>query len=203
MATEKEKMIAGQLYYASDPILVEERENAHVICHEYNSTPGDRAERTGKANCLNRKAILKKLIGQVGENCLIEPPFFCDYGYNIVLGDNVYFNFNCTILDCAPVYIGHGVKFGPGVQVYTAGHPIDLSDRLKGLEFAASIEIGDNVWVGGGSILIPGVQIGKNTVIGAGSVVTKSLPSNVVAVGNPCRVIKQIETSLFTNSNQN
>lgn len=182
MVTEKEKAISGQLYNASDPILVKERDDAHLVCHQYNSSR-DR---------LKQEEILNKLLGKVGSNCLIEAPFFCDYGYNIFLGDNVYFNFNCTILDAAPVYIGNGVKLAPGVQLYTAGHPIDPSDRAACLEFATSIKIDDNVWVGGGSILLPGVSVGENTVIGAGSVVTKSLPSNVVAVGNPCRIIKQI-----------
>ena len=184
MASEKEKMIAGQLYNASDPKLVQEREHTHIICHTYNSTPNGGP---------SRQATLHQLMGKVGENCFIEPPFFCDYGYHILLGDDVYFNFNCTILDCAPVRIGNGVKFGPNVQVYTAGHPIDPSDRARGLEFASGVAIGQNVWVGGGSILLPGVHIGHNTVIGAGSVVTKSLPANVVAVGNPCRIIKHIE----------
>lgn len=182
MVTEKEKAIAGQLYNASDPILVKERDDAHLICHQYNSF-SDR---------LNKKAILNKLLGKVGSNCLIEAPFFCDYGYNIFLGDNVYFNFNGTILDCAPVCIGNGVKLAPGVQIYTAGHPVDPSDRASCLEFATSIRIEDNVWIGGSSILLPGICIGENTVIGAGSVVTKSIPSNVVAVGNPCRIIKKI-----------
>ncbi|MEL6496433.1 MAG: sugar O-acetyltransferase [Cyanobacteria bacterium J06623_7] len=183
--TEKEKAILGQLYNASDPILVKERDDAHQVCHQYNAT-SDR---------LKQKEILNKLLGKVGNNCLIEAPFFCDYGYNIFLGDNVYFNFNCTILDCAPVYIGNGVKLAPGVQLYTAGHSIDPSDRALGLEFATSISIEDNVWIGGGSILLPGVSVGENTVIGAGSVVTKSIPSNVVAVGNPCRIIKRISRS--------
>ena len=185
MVTEKDKAIAGQLYNASDPILIKERDNAHLICHRYNSSR-DR---------LKQKEILNKLLGKVGSNCLIEAPFFCDYGYNIFLGDNVYFNFNCTILDCAPVYIGNGVKLAPGVQLYTAGHPIDPSVRALGLEFATSIRIADNVWIGGSSILLPGVCVGENTVIGAGSVVTRSLPSNVVAVGNPCRIIKQIPSN--------
>ncbi|MEM0981700.1 MAG: sugar O-acetyltransferase [Cyanobacteria bacterium P01_H01_bin.58] len=186
MASIKEKMILGQLYNASEPILVAERAHAHTICHHYNSTP----------NCGSpRESTLQPLFGQLGKNVLIEPPFFCDYGYNIFLDDDVYFNFNCTILDCAPVRIGKGVKFGPGVQVYTAGHPINPSDRAQGLEYALSITIEANVWVGGGSILLPGVHIGCNTVIGAGSVVTKSLPANVVAVGNPCRVIKSVSAS--------
>ena len=183
MASEKSKMMAGQLYFAADPSLVSAREHAHAICHAYNLQPNG-----GE----HRQVDLSALMGQVGRNCLIEPPFFCDYGYNIFLGDDVYFNFNCTILDCAPVRIGNGVKFGPGVQVYTAGHPIDPRDRAKGLEFAIGIEISDNVWVGGGSLLLPGVTIGENTVIGAGSVVTKSLPADVVAVGNPCKILKRI-----------
>ena len=184
MASEKSKMMAGQLYSAADPSLVSARKHAHAICHTYNLQPNG-----GE----HRQVDLSALMGQVGRNCLIEPPFFCDYGYNIFLGNDVYFNFNCTILDCAPVRIGNGVKFGPGVQVYTVGHPIDPHDRAKGLEFAIGIEISDNVWVGGGSLLLPGVKIGENTVIGAGSVVTKSLPADVVAVGNPCKILKRID----------
>ena len=184
MASEQEKMIAGQLYYAAEPMLVAAREKAHAICHDYNSTPNGGP---------HKNDLLTQLMGQVGQNCFIEPPFFCDYGYNIFLGDDVYLNVNCTILDCAPVRIANGVKFGPGVQVYTAGHPIDPGDRAKGLEFATPIAIDANVWIGGGSILLPGVRIGPNTVVGAGSVVTKSLPANVVAVGNPCKVVKAID----------
>ncbi|NER81900.1 MAG: sugar O-acetyltransferase [Leptolyngbya sp. SIO1D8] len=182
MESAKEKMISGQLYNASDPILVQERVHTHEVCHAYNSIPNGGP---------TRENYLNQLMGEMGKNCFIEPPFFCDYGYNIFLGNDVYFNFNCIVLDGAPVRVGNGVKFGPNVQLYTAGHPLDPSDRAKGLEFATGIEIGDNVWIGGGSILLPGVHIGQNTVIGAGSVVTKSLPADVVAVGNPCRVIKK------------
>jgi maltose O-acetyltransferase len=123
----------------------------------------------------------------------IEPPFYCDYGSNITLGDKVYFNFNCIILDIAPVVIGSGVMFGPAVQIYTATHPLNAAERNSGLEFGLPISIGDDVWVGGGAIICPGVKIGARSVIGAGSVVTKDIPEDVLAVGNPCRVIRAIE----------
>jgi maltose O-acetyltransferase len=133
---------------------------------------------------------LQELLGAVGEKPVITPPFHCDYGSNIFLGDRVYMNYGCVILDCNTVHIGDDTMFAPYVQVYAAYHPIDPTVRLSGRELAAPIRIGKNVWVGGGVIICPGVTIGDNTTIGAGSVVTKDIPANVVAVGNPCRVLR-------------
>ncbi|ACK69597.1 transferase hexapeptide repeat containing protein [Gloeothece citriformis PCC 7424] len=181
--TEKEKMLAGLYYYAYDEELVRDRERAKKLCKLLNEQSDGSLE--------DRSIILKELL-QTEQNCWIESPFRCDYGYNIKLGKNFYANFNCVILDCNLVTIGDNVLFAPNVQVYTATHPVNVADRIAGKEMAYPIEIGDNVWIGGGSIILPGVKIGENTVIGAGSVVTKPIPSNSVAVGNPCRVIKQI-----------
>jgi len=176
--TEKEKMLAGEMYDASDPVLVSERERAHEACRSFNAHTHLDAAHTND---------LLQHFGRVGTGIVIESPFFCDYGYNIELGDRVYFNFNCTILDCAKVSIGNDVKFGPGVQVYTAGHSLDRERRSAGDEFALPITIGDAVWVGGSSILLPGITIGAGAVIGAGSVVTKDVPAGARMVGNPAR----------------
>lgn len=132
------------------------------------------------------------MFGAIGENVWIEPPFFCDYGQNIRVGANVFFNFNCVVLDVAPVEIGDNVLFGPNVQIYTATHPIDAATRRSGLEFGKPIRIGSDVWVGGSAIFNPGVTVGSRTVIGAGSVVTRDLPDDVFAAGNPCRVIRSL-----------
>lgn len=181
MLSEKQKMLAGADYIASDVELATERTLAHAKCHGFNSTPG----------CSPEKLLgLAQMFGSCGTDCYIEPPFFLDYGYNLVLGQNVYLNFNCVILDCGVVTIGDFVKFGPNVQVYTAGHSLNNAKRLQGYEFAKPITIGANAWIGGGSIILPGVDIGENTVIGAGSLVSKSIPANVVAFGNPCRVVR-------------
>lgn len=137
--------------------------------------------------------LLKKLLGKTGENLIVEPPFTCDYGYNIEVGENFYANVNLVILDGAKVRIGDNAFIAPNVGIYTAGHPLDASDRNKGLEYAYPITIGNNVWIGAGAIILPGVTIGNNVVIGAGSVVTKNIPAYSLAVGNPCRVIKRID----------
>ncbi|MEO1446418.1 MAG: sugar O-acetyltransferase [Cyanobacteria bacterium J06635_11] len=181
--TEKEKMLCGEYYNAASPKLVTERELAHSLCHRYNASPG----------CTPEKLLmLSSAFGRIGDDCYIEPTFFCDYAYNLCLGDNVYINCGCTVLDCAKVTIGDGAKLGPNVQIYTAGHPLAPQRRQAGEEYALEISIGANVWIGGGSILLPGVSVGADTVVGAGSVVTKNLPSGVVAVGNPCRVLREI-----------
>jgi maltose O-acetyltransferase len=185
MHTEKEKMIAGEMYDASDPQLVAERRRARDLCRELNLSRD--AERD------LRRRILTDLLGRVGEEAWIEPPFHCDYGSNISLGDKVYFNFDCIILDPAPVVIGSRVQFGPAVQIYTATHPLNAAARSAGPEFAKPIEIGDDVWIGGGAIVCPGVRIGARSVIGAGSVVTGDIPKDVFAAGNPCRVIRSID----------
>jgi maltose O-acetyltransferase len=186
MKSEREKMLEGELYNPLDPELVAERQCARRLFKLLNDSDVDRVAK--------RLQLIKELIPRSGENVWIEPPFYCDYGSNIMLGDRVYFNFNCTILDIAPVTIGAGVKFGPGVHLYTATHPLNAAERNSGLEFGRPIEIGDDVWIGGGAIVCPGVKIGARSVIGAGSVVTKDIPADVVAVGNPCRVMRSIES---------
>ena len=184
MKTEKEKMIAGELYNASDPQLAAERRRCRLLFKQLNDSRDDQAEL--------RREILKELLGAHGDNLWIEPPFYCDYGSNISVGHNVYLNFNCVILDVAPVRLGDNVMFGPNVQVYTATHPIDWRERAQGPEFAKPISIGSHVWIGGGTIICPGVQVGDRAVIGAGSVVTKDVPSDVFAAGNPCKVIRRL-----------
>ncbi len=182
--TEKQKMLAGQLYWAADPGLAAERKMARRLTRLYNSTTEDELEQ--------RSQILRELFGTVGANTEIEPPFYCDYGSNIHAGDRLYMNFGCVVLDCNTVHIGNDVLCAPYVQIYTAYHTTDPKPRLANLECAAPIRIGDNVWIGGNAIICPGVSIGDNTAIGAGSVVVKDIPANVVAVGNPCRVIRQL-----------
>ncbi len=183
MKSEKEKMLAGELYFAGDDELDKDRTAARILFSEYNSTKPTESKK--------KTEILKKLIKFKG-NILIEPPFYCDYGYNIEAGENFYANFSCTLLDTNKIIIGDNVMFGPNVQIYTAGHPLIAKERIKELEFANPIIIGDNVWIGGGAIVCPGVKIGKNTTIGAGSVVTKNIPENVLAFGNPCKVIRDL-----------
>ena len=186
MTTEKEKMLAGELYNAMDPLLVNERRQARELMQAFNATAADDRPR--------RKHLLIELLGSVGSNVGVEPPFFCDYGYNIHLGDNVFFNFNCVILDVMRVEIGSNCMFGPNVQIYTATHPLDAAERRGGLEFARPIKIGCDVWVGGSAVINPGVTIGDRSVIGAGSVVVKDIPADVFAAGNPCKVIRYLKT---------
>ena len=183
--TEKEKMLAGEMFDTNlDQDLFNEIIKAQDICFEYNNTKPSNFEK--------RKELLLKLIGKTKEKFWIEQPFWCDYGYNIELGENFYSNHNLTILDAGKVKFGDNVFLGPNCSFYTVNHPIDVETRNKRLEYARPIEIGDNVWIGGDVIILPGVKIGNNTVIGAGSVVTKDVPANVIAVGNPCKVIKEV-----------
>jgi maltose O-acetyltransferase len=184
MASEKEKMLSGELYYASDTELLVLRAKARTLLSEYNLTPYEQTQ--------ERRFILEKLLGGFTGPIDIQAPFYCDYGFNIFAGENLYMNFNCVILDCARVTFGKNVFLGPNVQIYTASHPLQALTRSKGLESARPIHIGDNVWLGGGAIVLPGVSIGNNTTIGAGSVVTKNIPDNVLAVGNPCKVVREI-----------
>ena len=179
--SEKAKMLAGEHYNAFHPDLTRERSRAKRLCQQFN----DGFDSPPNVN-LN---ILKQLMS-VGDNCWIEPPFRCDYGANTTIGDNFYANFGCVILDCNRVTIGNNVKLGPNVHLYTATHPVDPRLRLEGLEMAYPIAIGNNVWIGGGVIVLAGVTIGDNVTIGAGSVVTKDIPANAVAVGNPCHPIR-------------
>lgn len=181
--TEKQKMLSGELYLAFETELFEERQLAINLVYEFNNLSPRQVE--------ERKTIIKKLFGSTGKEFWIEQRFHCDYGYNIHIGENFYANVGCTILDCAEVKIGDNVLFAPGVSLYTAGHPTNAGQRNAGLEYAYPITVGNNVWIGGGAIVLPGVSIGDNSVIGAGSVVTKNIPANVIAVGNPCRVIRE------------
>lgn len=182
--SEKQKMLTGQPYRSSDGLLRKERENARWLLKAFNGTlPNELEKRTG---------ILTKLLGAAGVNIYIEPPFYCDYGYNIRTGNNFYANFNCVMLDCAPVIIGDNVFLGPNVQIYTATHPLAVEERNAGLEAAHPIIIGESVWICGSAIINPGVTIGQGTTIGSGSVVTKDIPPNVFAAGNPCKVIRTL-----------
>ena len=183
--SEKEKMLNGLLYNANYDIkLIEERQMIKDLCYEYNKLrPSQVSE---------RKELIRKIFGKTNDSFWVEQPFICDYGYNIEIWENFYSNHNLTILDGNKVKFGDNVFIGPNCSFYTAYHPLDYESRNQGLEYAKPIEIGNNVWFGGNVVVLPGVKIGNNSVIGAGSVVTKDIPSNVVAVGNPCRVIKQI-----------
>ena len=177
MRSERDKMLAGELYDPLDPALVQARERARDLCQGLNAT---REKDTDI-----RRRILKQLFGKGGESVWMQPPFFCDYGSNIVLGERVYFNFNCVVLDVCRVTIGDFTLLGPAVQVYTATHPMNAELRRR-QEFAQPIEIGSDVWVGGAAIICPGVKIGSKAVIGAGSVVTRDIPGGMFAAGNPC-----------------
>lgn len=186
MSTEKDKMLRGEIYDANyDPQLIEERMKCKIMCRKYNDLMPDRLE--------ERKALLKTLLGHTGENFYIEQPFYCDYGYNISVGDNFYSNVNLVILDGAKVTFGDNVFIAPDCGFHTAGHPLDVVRRNKGLEYARPITVGNNVWIGAGVHVLPGVTIGDNCVIGAGSVVNRDIPANSLAVGNPCRVIRSLE----------
>lgn len=181
---QKERMIAGLPYKAWLDGLVEERLECRKKVYEFNScTPMEQEK---------QKRILKELLGKTGKNYFIEAPFRCDYGYNIEVGEEFYANFNCVILDVGKVIIGNQVMFAPNVSIYTAGHPLHPDSRNSGYEYGISVTIGNNVWVGGNVVITPGVHIGNNVVIGAGSIVTKDIPDNSIAVGNPCRVIREI-----------
>lgn len=185
MKTEKEKMLAGELYLAWDEDLVSERARARRLTRLFHQT----IETDDDA----RKKILKELFGTTGENIYIEPTFRCDYGSNIHVGENFYANFDCVILDVCKVTIGANCMLAPGVHIYTATHPLNAEERNSGAEFGKPVTIGDNVWIGGRTVVNPGVTIGNNAVIASGAVVTKDVPDNVVVGGNPARVIKNIE----------
>jgi acetyltransferase-like isoleucine patch superfamily enzyme len=182
--TEKEKMLSGKPYKSFGKELFDERQYAKELLFEYNNLHPSKIDK--------RNEIIKRLFGKADDNFFIEPPFRCDYGYNISIGKNFYSNYNCTILDCAKVTIGDNVMFAPNVSLFTAGHPVHFEPRNEGIEYAFPITIGNNVWIGGGVIINPDITIGDNVVIGSGSVITKDIPSNSIAVGNPCRVIREI-----------
>src|SRR5580700_1554951 len=183
MRSERDKMLAGELYDPMDPELVRARDRARDLCQDLNATR--------EAQIGERRRILKELFGTGGDTVWMQPPFYCDYGSNILLGERVFFNFNCVILDVCPVKIGDFTLFGPAVQILTPVHPLEAGLRRK-QAYGKPIEIGSDVWVGGGALILPGVRIGSKTVIGAGSVVTRDIPEGVFAAGNPCRIIREI-----------
>lgn len=181
VTTERNKMLTGALYDPGDPELVAARERARDLC-----------QRLGEAERDERRNILEALFSSGGGSASVQPPFACDYGSNIELGQNVFFNFNCVVLDVCRVRIGSFTLLGPAVQIYTAMHPMSAAERRRGSEFGKPVEIGSDVWLGGGVVVLPGVSIGSEAVIGAGSVVTRDVPGGVFAAGNPCRVIRPI-----------
>jgi len=183
--SEREKMLAGELYDASDPQLAAARLRARQLTRRYNQSREDEGDL--------RESLLRELLGAMGDHVSIEPPFYCDYGEHIFIGENFFMNFGGIILDCNVVRIGANVQCGPSVQLLAATHPLAAAERIIGPELSAPITIGDNVWLGGGVIVCPGVTIGANTTIGAGSVVTRDIPANVFAACNPCRVIRTLE----------
>ncbi|WP_088036468.1 maltose acetyltransferase domain-containing protein [Evansella clarkii] len=185
MKTEKEKMLAGEMYEPADPVLVKEREEARRIVRIYNQTLETEGDK--------RTEWLKELLGSTGENLFIEPAIRFDYGYNTHVGENFYANFDCTILDVCEVRFGDNCMLAPGVHIYTATHPLDPVERNSGKEYAKPVRFGDNVWIGGRAVINPGVNVGNNVVIASGSVVTKDVPDNVVVGGNPAKIIKKLE----------
>lgn len=189
MPSERDKMLAGEPYDPFDAELVARRAHARELCRALNTS--------GEADQGSRRDILRRLFGAGGDSVRMQPPFSCDYGENIRLGESVYFNFNCVVLDVCEVVIGDFSLFGPAVQLYTPLHPLDAIAR-RGNEYGKPVRIGADVWVGGGAIILPGVTIGPRAVIGAGSVVTRDVPANVFAAGNPCRVIREIAGSSNT-----
>lgn len=182
MPSEREKMLSGQLYNAADPELQTKRRRRSRLIHDFNKElDGDK-----------RSQMLKDWLGSTGEHIYMEPPFFCDYGDNIHVGEHFYANFNTTMLDVCEIRIGKNAMIGPNCQLLTPLHPLNAQERIAGLEYGAPITIGDNVWLGGGVTILPGVTLGDNVVVGAGSVVTKSFGDNVLIAGNPARIIKNI-----------
>jgi maltose O-acetyltransferase len=179
MRSEKEKMLAGELYHAGDPELQADAAKAKAWMSRYNVSMA--------ASVDDRRALLRGLLGAVGDGAVVRPPFFCDYGYNIRLGKGVFLNFNCVILDVVQVIIGSGTQIGPAVQIYAADHPRDPETRKSGAEFGRPVTIGENVWIGGGAIILPGVTIANDAVIGAGAVVTRDVATGKTVVGNPAR----------------
>lgn len=187
MATEKsqmDKMLAGELYVADDPELYARHLRAQDLLARFNVTQADAGD--------ERRALLTELFARFGEGAILKPSLRCDYGFNISIGERTFINFDCVLLDCNRITIGREVQLAPGVHIYTATHPLDAKQRRSGLEYALPVTIEDGVWLGGGVIVCPGVTIGENTVVGAGSVVLRDLPANVLAGGNPCRVIRHL-----------
>ena len=179
MSSERDRMIAGELYDPGDAELSAARARARDLLAQYNMAP--------------EATVLAQLLGSVGTGAVVEPSFHCDYGFNISVGERFYANANCVFLDCAPIVVGDHVLLGPAVQLNAATHTLDAETRRRGLEYALPIAVGDDVWIGGGAVVLPGVTIGDRAVIGAGSVVTKDVPPDVVAAGNPCRPLRELE----------
>ncbi len=186
MVSEKEKMLRGELYDATDPELVAERERARELTRKFNRTTETEHEK--------RRSLLRELLGSTGEPVEVEPPFRCDYGYNVHVGDGFYANFDCVMLDVCRIELGANCWLGPGVHIYTATHPIDAEARVEGPEFGKPVTAGENVWVGGRAVINPGVTIGDNAVVASGAVVTDDVPDDVVVGGNPAAVIEELET---------
>lgn len=184
MNSEKEKMLSGQPYKAFDEQLFKERQRAKDLIFRINTLHPDKLP--------ERNAMLASLLGPTGRHFHIEPPFYCDYGYNIAIGENFYANYNCTLLDCAPITFGNNVMLGPNIAFFAAGHPLHYQPRDAGYEYAFPITIGHSVWIGGNTVVNAGISIGDHSVIGSGSVVTKDVPPNVLAAGNPCKVLRPI-----------
>jgi maltose O-acetyltransferase len=182
MSDELKKMLSGEMFDPRDPALIKMRSRARRLTRQFNA----------ETSLSKRTGLLKQLFAKVGSKVYIEPPFFCDYGSNIFAGDDLFINVGCVILDAAEVNFGKSVLCGPNVQIYTVTHPLDPDLRATNIESAKPVKIGNRVWIGGGAIILPGISIGDNTVIGAGSVVTKDIPANVMAAGNPCRVIRKL-----------
>lgn len=182
--TTKERMHSQKVYFCDDEDLVREQEQCLEILYDFNHTRPSEKEK--------RQEILKSLVAELGENCYIEPPLHTNWGRHTHFGNNVYANFNLTLVDDTDIFIGDSVMIGPNVTIATAGHPIDPELRKKVAQYNIPVRIGNNVWIGARAVVLPGVSIGENTVIGAGSIVTKDIPANVVAVGNPCRVLREI-----------
>ena len=184
MDSEREKMLRGELYDPTDPELVADRKRARRLTGQYNRTEAKADER--------RRELLAELFGTLGEESYVEPPFRCDYGYNIHVGSEFFANFDCVVLDVCRVEIGRNCMLGPGVHIYTATHPLDASERVEGLEYGKPVTIGDDVWIGGRAVVNPGVTIGDDSVVGSGAVVTTDVPENVVVQGNPASVVKEL-----------
>lgn len=183
LRSEREKMLAGESYNIFDPELEAQRRRVKELLRLFNSAPAGP----------ERQSVLEQLLGHVGAGAMVEPPFCCSYGRNTHLGDNVFLNSLCVILDNNEVHIGDRVQIGPSVQIYCAAHPLAIEPRIQGWEVAKPIVIEREAWIGGGAILLPGVRIGRGAVVGAGAVVTRDVPANTVAAGNPARVIREIE----------
>lgn len=194
MISEKEKCHRGEWYDANnDAELIAERQQCKQLCFEYNHLSPLQTE--------ERAALIRRMLGRTGQNFIIEQPFYCDYGYNIEIGENFFMNFNCVILDGAKITFGDNVFIAPNCGFYTAGHPLQVTPRNQGLEYAYPIRVGNNVWIGAQVCVLPGVTIGDNCVIGAGSVVTKDIPANSLALGNPCRVVRQLDETPVNSDN--